>query len=103
MQQAIDSVVVSTQGAGLYEVSPALRSFVAGAGISTGLVTAYVRHTSCSLLIQEKYLDLVKTLRGQAKVEVADPELKKIVEQAEQGAQPAQPEQTPEQAPEGAQ
>lgn len=56
-----------------------------------------------SLLIQEKYLDLVKTLRGQAKVEVADPELKKIVEQAEQGAQPAQPEQTPEQAPEGAQ
>ena len=53
MQQAIDSVVVSTQGAGLYEVSPALRSFVAGAGISTGLVTAYVRHTSCSLLIQE--------------------------------------------------
>lgn len=53
MQQAIDSVVVSTRGPGLYEVSPALRNFVSGAGISTGLVTAYVRHTSCSLLIQE--------------------------------------------------
>ena len=53
MQQAIDSVVVSTRGPGLYEVSSALRNFVSGAGIQTGLVTAYVRHTSCSLLIQE--------------------------------------------------
>ena len=53
MQQAIDHVVVETKGQGLYEVSRALRGFVSASGISTGLVTAYVRHTSCSLLIQE--------------------------------------------------
>jgi secondary thiamine-phosphate synthase enzyme len=53
MQQAVDSVVVATQGQGLYEVTRALRAFTANARITTGLVTAYVRHTSCSLLIQE--------------------------------------------------
>ena len=53
MQQAIDRHIVETQGQGLYEVTRALRTFVADARIETGLVTAYVRHTSCSLLIQE--------------------------------------------------
>ncbi|MBB4051757.1 secondary thiamine-phosphate synthase enzyme [Devosia subaequoris] len=53
MQQAIDSHIVETQGQGLYEVTRALRSFVAKTRIETGLATAYVRHTSCSLLIQE--------------------------------------------------
>jgi secondary thiamine-phosphate synthase enzyme len=53
MHQAVDSVVVATQGQGLYEVTRALRAFTANARITTGLVTAYVRHTSCSLLIQE--------------------------------------------------
>lgn len=53
MQQAIDRHIVETQGQGLYEVTRALRHFVADARIETGLVTAYVRHTSCSLLIQE--------------------------------------------------
>lgn len=53
MQQAIDSISVATKGQGLYEVTRPLRAFVAGAGIGVGLATAYVRHTSCSLLIQE--------------------------------------------------
>lgn len=53
MQQAIDTIVVRTEGQGLYDVSRALRSFVAQSTISTGLLTAFVRHTSCSLLIQE--------------------------------------------------
>lgn len=53
MQQAIDRHIVETQGQGLYEVTRALRHFVADARIEAGLVTAYVRHTSCSLLIQE--------------------------------------------------
>jgi secondary thiamine-phosphate synthase enzyme len=53
MQQAIDHVSVSTRGQGLYEVTRALRTFVSQSGIGLGLVTAYVRHTSCSLLIQE--------------------------------------------------
>ncbi len=53
MRQAIDSITIETRGQGLYETSHALRRFVAQSGIGTGLLTAYVRHTSCSLLIQE--------------------------------------------------
>jgi len=53
MRQAIETIAVQTRGQGLYEVSRALRAFVAQSGIATGLATAYVRHTSCSLLIQE--------------------------------------------------
>ncbi|WP_338720170.1 secondary thiamine-phosphate synthase enzyme YjbQ [Devosia sp. XK-2] len=53
MQQAIESATIETRGQGLYEVSRQLRGFVSATGIETGLATAYVRHTSCSLLIQE--------------------------------------------------
>lgn len=53
MQQAIDSFAIETQGQGLYEATRALKRFVAQSGIATGLLTVYVRHTSCSLLIQE--------------------------------------------------
>ena len=53
MQQAVDRLTISTQGQGLYEFTRALRQFVSDADVATGLVTAYVRHTSCSLLIQE--------------------------------------------------
>lgn len=53
MQQAVDSFTIATKGQGLYEATRALRAFVAGSGVSTGLVTIFVRHTSCSLLIQE--------------------------------------------------
>lgn len=53
MQQAIDSVTISTQGQGLYEFTHIVRKFVNEADVSTGLLTIYVRHTSCSLLIQE--------------------------------------------------
>ncbi|ODT70013.1 MAG: secondary thiamine-phosphate synthase [Pelagibacterium sp. SCN 63-23] len=53
MQQAMDTIAIDTAGQGLYEVTPALRDFVRRSGIDTGLVTAYLRHTSCSLLIQE--------------------------------------------------
>ena len=53
MQQAIERISVGTQGQGLYEVTRSLRTFVGNSGIGLGLVTAYIRHTSCSLLIQE--------------------------------------------------
>jgi secondary thiamine-phosphate synthase enzyme len=53
MQQATKSVVVATRGQGLYEVTPSLRSFVDAAQVGAGLLTVFVRHTSCSLLIQE--------------------------------------------------
>ncbi|ODT79222.1 MAG: secondary thiamine-phosphate synthase [Pelagibacterium sp. SCN 64-44] len=53
MQQAIDSIEIETRGQGLYEMTRALVQFAARSGIGTGLLTTYVRHTSCSLLIQE--------------------------------------------------
>lgn len=46
-------LTIATSGPGLYEFTGALCDFVRGAGVETGLVTLFVRHTSCSLLIQE--------------------------------------------------
>lgn len=46
-------IEVATRGAGLYEFTRAAGAFVAGAGIRTGLLTVFCRHTSCSLIIQE--------------------------------------------------
>ena len=53
MQQAIDRITLSTRGQGLYELTAAVRKFVSAADVATGLLTIFVRHTSCSLLIQE--------------------------------------------------
>lgn len=53
MQQAHDSLTISTRGAGLYEVSAPVRAFTRGSGVTAGLLTVFVRHTSCSLLVQE--------------------------------------------------
>ena len=53
MQQAAETISIQTRGQGLHEFTPRLHELVARTGIRTGLLTAYVRHTSCSLLIQE--------------------------------------------------
>ena len=42
---------VETSGPGLHEITPEVAGWVRGRG--TGLLTLFVRHTSCSLLIQE--------------------------------------------------
>lgn len=44
---------ISTTGPGLYEFTNRARAFVREAGVETGLLTLFVRHTSCSLLVQE--------------------------------------------------
>ncbi len=43
---------IESQGAGLYEFTQDVRQWVNTAG-GDGLLTLFVRHTSCSLLIQE--------------------------------------------------
>lgn len=53
MRQLQHIIDVTTPGAGLVEITEQLERFVSQAGFETGLVTAFVRHTSCSLLIQE--------------------------------------------------
>ncbi|TDE40964.1 YjbQ family protein [Antarcticimicrobium sediminis] len=44
---------LTTSGPGLYEFTEKVMRWVADSGQSEGLLTLFVRHTSCSLLIQE--------------------------------------------------
>ncbi len=44
---------LSTQGQGLYEFTRDVTGWVTARGVDQGLLTLFVRHTSCSLLIQE--------------------------------------------------
>jgi len=53
MQQHLHELTVATPGGGLHEITGDVVAWVAGTGIATGLLTLFVRHTSCSLLIQE--------------------------------------------------
>lgn len=46
-------LTISTHGQGLYEFTEEAADFVRAAGPGEGLLTVFVRHTSCSLLIQE--------------------------------------------------
>lgn len=46
-------LTIETRGAGLYEFTDVAARFVREAGVAAGLLTLFVRHTSCSLLIQE--------------------------------------------------
>ena len=44
---------VETRGPGLYEFTDRVTAFVKASGETSGVLTLFVRHTSCSLLIQE--------------------------------------------------
>ncbi|TNJ41799.1 secondary thiamine-phosphate synthase enzyme YjbQ [Phaeobacter sp. B1627] len=44
---------IETQGQGLYEFTRLLCDWVAQSQVEAGLLTLFVRHTSCSLLVQE--------------------------------------------------
>ncbi|MBB3390085.1 secondary thiamine-phosphate synthase enzyme [Rhizobium sp. BK275] len=55
------TVILSTRGQGLYEFTDQANAFVRQSGIEEGLLTVFVRHTSCSLLIQENADPDVKT------------------------------------------
>ncbi|WP_333899676.1 secondary thiamine-phosphate synthase enzyme YjbQ [Agrobacterium pusense] len=46
-------IIISTHGQGLYEFTSEAKGFVNQAGVTEGLLTVFVRHTSCSVLIQE--------------------------------------------------
>jgi secondary thiamine-phosphate synthase enzyme len=50
---ATHEITISTRGQGLYEFTAQAEAFVRGAGVETGLVTVFCRHTSASLTIQE--------------------------------------------------
>lgn len=46
-------LAIETEGPGLYEITDRATAFVREAGGEAGLLTLFLRHTSCSLLIQE--------------------------------------------------
>ncbi len=53
MKNATREIAVSTRGKGLYECTAQAERFVQESGVATGLFTAFIRHTSASLVIQE--------------------------------------------------
>lgn len=50
---ALRRLQIRTDGQGLYEFTREAEAFVAAGDGADGLLTVFVRHTSCSLLIQE--------------------------------------------------
>lgn len=46
-------ITLTTRGQGLYEFTDKAARFVRGSQMPEGLLTVFVRHTSCSVLIQE--------------------------------------------------
>jgi secondary thiamine-phosphate synthase enzyme len=53
MRQLVETLVITTHGKHLYDISDRVAAVVRSASISTGLLTVFCRHTSASLLIQE--------------------------------------------------
>lgn len=53
LRQAAGELVVATPGTGLHDFTDPVLAWVANQGIAAGLLTLFVRHTSCSLLVQE--------------------------------------------------
>ena len=54
-------LTLSTRGQSLYEFTDQANAFVRQSGMDEGLLTVFVRHTSCSLLVQENADPDVKT------------------------------------------
>jgi secondary thiamine-phosphate synthase enzyme len=53
LRQLTHRLQIHTRGKGLYEFTDQLSDWVRQSGISTGLLTVFVQHTSASLTIQE--------------------------------------------------
>jgi secondary thiamine-phosphate synthase enzyme len=47
------SLTVATKGKGTYEITQGITGIIAESGVKAGLVTVFVRHTSCSLIVME--------------------------------------------------
>jgi secondary thiamine-phosphate synthase enzyme len=56
-----ERLTVSTPGAGLHDVTAEVARVVSDSGVTTGLVTVFVQHTSASLIIQENASPDVRT------------------------------------------
>ena len=52
-RQSLTELTVATRGRGFHEVTTEVARLVRASGVTTGLCTLHLRHTSASLLIQE--------------------------------------------------
>jgi secondary thiamine-phosphate synthase enzyme len=52
MKQFTKRLEIQTKGKGLYEISDKVVAWVRETGLKTGLLTAFIQHTSASLIIQ---------------------------------------------------
>ena len=55
MRQYTQQLSIKTQARKLYDITPQVLNWANGLGLSTGLLTLYIQHTSASLLINENY------------------------------------------------
>ncbi|HWR51466.1 MAG TPA: secondary thiamine-phosphate synthase enzyme YjbQ [Bryobacteraceae bacterium] len=53
MKQFVCELKIPTRGTGLYEITDRIGAWVSGQKLTTGLLTAFVKHTSASVVIQE--------------------------------------------------
>ena len=53
MKQTTEELTVNARGQGLTEFTTSVQDVVAGSGISSGLCTVFISHTSASLVLQE--------------------------------------------------
>ena len=53
MRQLTHRLTVSTRGKGFYDFTSDVAAWVRQSGITTGLLTLFLQHTSASLLVQE--------------------------------------------------
>lgn len=55
MRQLNTTLSINTRGRRIYDITDGVKSWVQANGMTTGLLTLYIRHTSASLLINENY------------------------------------------------
>jgi secondary thiamine-phosphate synthase enzyme len=61
MRQLTNTLSVNTRGRRLYDITNEVKSWAQQSGMTAGLLTLYIQHTSASLLINENYDPDVKT------------------------------------------
>jgi len=61
MRQLTTTLTIDTRGRRLYDITGEVQAWVRQSGLSVGLLTIYIQHTSASLLINENYDPDVKT------------------------------------------
>lgn len=55
MHQLNKQLSIQTHGKRLYDITPEILQWIKNSGVSNGLLTLYIQHTSASLLINENY------------------------------------------------